>query len=261
MARLDEKIALVTGAGRGIGRAMAVRLAQEGAYVVVADIDRRLAEETVAQVTGLGRKSLALQADVSRRADIEQMVERSVESMGCLDILMNNAGVLRIQEILDITEADWDFVCNVNLKGAFFVMQAVARQMIQQGRGGKIVNTASISGKQPEPYFLHYGVSKAGVISMTKSAAVAFGPHHINVNAICPGTTVTDMSMMAMHARAERNQVPVEEEIQQRVATLPTGRRNQPEDIAAMAVFLASPDADNITGQAYNVDGGAVMIA
>ena len=261
MARLDDKIALVTGAGRGIGRAMAVRLAQEGAYVVAADIDRRLAEETAAQVTGLGRKSLALPADVSRRADIEQMVQRSVESMGRIDILMNNAGVLRIQEVLDITEADWDFVCNVNLKGAFFVMQAVARQMIQQGSGGKIVNTASISGKQPEPYFLHYGVSKAGVISMTKSAAVAFGPHHINVNAICPGTTVTDMSMMALHARAERNRVSVEEEVQRRLAALPTGRRNQPEDIAAMAAFLASAEADNITGQAYNVDGGAVMIA
>ena len=147
---------------------MAVRLAQEGSHVVAADIDRRLAEETAAQVAGLGRKSLALQADVSRRADIEQMVQRSVESMGRIDILMNNAGVLRIQEVLDITEADWDFVCNINLKGAFFVMQAVARQMIQQGSGGKIINTASISGKQPEPYFLHYGVSKAGVISMTK---------------------------------------------------------------------------------------------
>ena len=261
MARLDKKVALVTGAGRGIGRAMAVRLAQEGAHVVVADIDTHLAAETTTQVTALGCQSLALQVDVTRRADIERMVQRSVEGLGRLDILMNNAGVLRIQEVLDITEADWDFVCNVNLKGAFFVMQAVARQMIQQGSSGKIVNTASISGKQPEPYFLHYGVSKAGVISMTKSAAVAFGPHHINVNAVCPGTTVTDMSMMAMHARAERHQVPVEEEIQRRVATLPTGRRNQPEDIAAMAVFLASADADNITGQAYNVDGGAVMIA
>ena len=162
MARLDAKVALVTGAGRGIGRAMAVRLAQEGAHVVAADIDRRLAEETAAQVTGLGRKSLALQADVARRADIEQMVHRSVESMGRIDILMNNAGVLRIQEVLDITEADWDFVCNVNLKGAFFVMQAVARQMIEQGSGGKIVNTASISGQQPEPYFLHYGSVRLG---------------------------------------------------------------------------------------------------
>src|SRR5262249_17857460 len=149
-------------------------------HVVAADIDRRLAEETAAQGTGLGRKSLALQADVSRRADIEQMVQRSVESLGRIDILMNNDGVLRIQEVLDITEADWELACTINLRGALFVIQAVARQMIQQGSGGKIINPASISGKQPEPYFLHYGVSKAGVISMTKSAAVAFGPHHIN---------------------------------------------------------------------------------
>src|SRR4029450_8279498 len=259
MARLEDKIALVTGAGRGIGRAMAVRWRQEGAYVVVADIDRRLAEETAVQVTGLGRKVLALQADVSRRADIAQMVQRSVESMGRIDILMNNAGVLRIQELLDITEEDWDFVCNVNLKGAFFVMQAVARQMIQQGTGGKIVNTASVSGKQPEPFFVHYGVSKAGVISMTKSAAVALGPYHINVNAICPGSTVTNMHLTVTHALAERNNIPVEEMIRRREAALPTGRRNRPEDIAAMAAFLASPDADNITGQAYNVDGGRVM--
>jgi len=261
MTRLADKVALVTGAGRGIGQAMALRLAQEGAHVVAADIEARSAEETARKVTALGRKSLALAVDVTRRSDIDRMVQRSVEAMGRIDILMNNAGVLRIQELLDITEEDWDFVCNVNLKGAFFVMQAVARQMVQQGSGGKIVNTASVSGKQPEPYFLHYGVSKAGVISMTKSAAVALGPHHINVNAVCPGPTVTQMSMMATHAAAERNNISVEEMIKRREAMLPTGRRNQPEDIAAMAAFLASPDADNITGQAYNVDGGLLTIA
>lgn len=260
MARLDEQVALVTGGGRGIGRAMCLRLAQEGAHVIVADIDLRLAEDTAAQVAATGRKRLALQVDVARRADIDRMVQRSVEALGRIDILMNNAGVLRVQDVMEITEADWDFICNVNLKGAFFVMQAVARQMLTQGRG-KIVNTASISGKQPEPYFLHYGVSKAGVISMTRSAAVALGPYHINVNAVCPGTTVTDMSMMAMHGRAERENVSVEDMIARRLALLPTGRRNQPEDIAAMAVFLASSDADNITGQAFNVDGGSVMTA
>jgi NAD(P)-dependent dehydrogenase (short-subunit alcohol dehydrogenase family) len=261
MGRLDEKVALVTGGGRGIGQAMAARLAQEGAHVVVADIDVTLAEATAHQVAALGRKSLALQVDVTRRADIDRMVQRSVETMGRIDILMNNAGVLRIQEMLDITEADWDFVCNVNLKGAFFVMQAVARQMVRQGNGGKIVNTASISGKQPEPIFLHYGVSKAGVISMTKSAAVALGPQHINVNAVCPGPTVTTMAMMAMHARAERENIATEDVVQWRASMLPTGRLNQPEDIAAMAAFLASPDADNITGQSYNVDGGLITIA
>lgn len=258
--RLDDKVALVTGAGRGIGRAMAIRLAQEGAHVVAANIEVQQAEETAAEVAALGRKSLALRSDVTRRADIDCMVQNTVETMGHIDILMNNAGVLGFQGLLDITEDDWDAVCNVNLKGAFFVLQAVARQMIRQGGGGKIVNTASISGKQPE-FFVHYGVSKAGVISMTKSAAVALGPYHINVNAVCPGETVTDMYLASMAFHAARNNIPVEEFIQRREVRIPTGRRSRPEDVAALAVFLASTDADNITGQAYNVDGGLVMVA
>ncbi len=261
MQRLTDKVALVTGGGRGIGRAMCVRLAQEGADVIAADIDANLAAETAGKITELGRRSLALQVDVTGRADIDRMVQRSVQTMGRIDILMNNAGVLRFQDIFDITEADWDFICDVNLKGAFFVLQAVARQMVDQGDGGKIVNTGSISGKQPEPRYVHYGVSKAGVISMTRSAAVALGPHRINVNAVCPGSTVTDMQMTVTHALAERHNISVDEMIRQREAALPTGRRNQPEDIAAMAAFLASPDANNITGQAYNVDGGLIMTA
>ncbi len=261
MQRLTDKVAVVTGAAGGIGQAMVTRLAQEGAHVVVADLDAQLTEQAAARATEQGRQSLALCIDVTQRADIDRLVQRAVETMGRIDVLMNNAGVVRIQEVLEITEADWDFVCDVNLKGAFFVMQAVAQQMIAQGHGGKIINTASISGKQPEPYFLHYGVSKAGVISMTKSAAVAFGPHSINVNAVCPGPTITNMSMAVYHATAERQNIPVEEVIAQREAMLPTGRRNDPEDIAAMAAFLASDDARNITGQAYNVDGGLVTIA
>lgn len=261
MARLTDKVALITGAAGGIGQAMARRLAEEGADIVAADVVARLAEETAGQVADLGRRSLALQADVTRQTDIDRMVQRTVDVMGRLDILMNNAGVLRFQDMFDITEHDWNFVCDVNLKGAFFVMQSAARQMVQQGHGGKIINTASISGKQPEPFFVHYGVSKAGVISMTKSAAVALGPHHINVNAICPGSTVTNMHMTVTHALAERLNVSVEDMIRQRESTLATGRRNQPADIAAMAAFLASADADNITGQAYNVDGGMVMVA
>ncbi len=261
MARLTDKIALVTGAGGGIGQAMIQRLAEEGADVVAVDVDMGFVEATTRVVTGLGRKIETLQVDVTDAAHIDRMIQHVVSTMGRLDILMNNAGVMRFQELQEITEADWDFVCNVNLKGAFFVLQAAARQMILQGGGGKIVNTASVSGKQPEPFFVHYGVSKAGVISMTRSAAVALGTHGINVNAVCPGSTVTNMHLAVTHALAERQDLSLDEMIQKREAALPTGRRNDPSDIAAMAAFLASSDADNITGQAYNVDGGAVMTA
>ena len=260
MERLSNQVALVTGAAGGIGQAMIQRLAQEGADIVAVDIDMAFAADTIRRVNAFGRKIEALQADVTQPADIARIVRHTVDHLGRLDILMNNAGVMRFQEILEITPEDWDFVCNVNLKGAFFVLQAAARQMMAQG-GGKIVNTASVSGKRPEPLFVHYGVSKAGVISMTKSAAEALGPHGITVNAICPGSTVTNMHLAVTHALAERQGIALEDMIAQREASIPTRRRNEPADIAAMAAFLASDDAKNITGQAYNVDGGQVMIA
>ncbi|MBI3328175.1 MAG: SDR family oxidoreductase [Nitrospinae bacterium] len=258
MTRFTDKVVLITGAGRGIGRGMALRFAQEGAHIVAADVELALAESTAAAVKELGRLCLALRVDVTKLADIQRMVAQSIDQFKRIDVLCNNAGVLRFQEMFEITEGDWDFVLNVNTKGVFFVMQAVAREMVKR-RSGKIINTASISGKQPEPHFLHYGVSKAGVIHMTKSAAAVLAPYNINVNAICPGTTVTDMSLMATAGRAKIMGVSVEEAIKTREAQIPIGRRNQPEDIAAMAAFLASPDAEQITGQAYNVDGGLVM--
>jgi meso-butanediol dehydrogenase / (S,S)-butanediol dehydrogenase / diacetyl reductase len=258
MARFTDKVVLITGAGRGIGRAMALRFAQEGAHIVAADIEPALAESTAGAVQELGRQCLCLKADVTRQADIQRLVSQTVEQFTRIDVLCNNAGVLRFQDMFDITEADWDAVLDVNTKGAFFVMQAVAREMVKR-RSGKIVNTASISGKQPEPHFLHYGVSKAGVIHMTKSAAAVLAPFNVNVNAICPGTTITDMSLMATAGRAKLMGVSVDEAIKTREAQIPIGRRNQPDDIAAMAAFLASPDADQITGQAFNVDGGLVM--
>jgi NAD(P)-dependent dehydrogenase (short-subunit alcohol dehydrogenase family) len=258
MARFSDKIVLITGAGRGIGQAMALRFAQEGAAIVAADIEAALAESTASAVQELGRQGLGLQVDVTRQADIQRLVGQTVERFKRIDVLCNNAGVLRFQDMFDITEADWDFVLDVNTKGVFFVMQAVAREMVKR-RSGKIINTASISGKQPEPHFLHYGVSKAGVIHMTKSAAAVLAPYNINVNAVCPGTTITDMSLMATAGRARLMGLSVEEAIKTREAQIPIGRRNQPDDIAAMAAFLASADADQITGQAFNVDGGLVM--
>jgi NAD(P)-dependent dehydrogenase (short-subunit alcohol dehydrogenase family) len=258
MARFTDKVVLITGAGRGIGRAMALRFAQEGASIVAADLEPALAESTAAAVTEIGRQCLGLKVDVTQQLDIQRMVAQAVEQFRRIDVLCNNAGVFKFQDMLDITEADWDFVLDVNTKGAFFVMQAVAREMVKR-RSGKIVNTASISGKQPEPHFVHYGVSKAGVIHMTKSAALVLAPYNINVNAVCPGTTVTDMSLMATAGRAKLMGLSVDEAIKTREAQIPIGRRNQPDDIAAMAAFLASPDADQITGQAFNVDGGLVM--
>jgi NAD(P)-dependent dehydrogenase (short-subunit alcohol dehydrogenase family) len=258
MTRFTDKVALITGAGRGIGRAMALRFAQEGAQIVAADIEPVLAQSTVTAVQELGRPCLGLQVDVTQQSDIQRLMGETMERFKRIDVLCNNAGVLRFQEMFEISEADWDFVLDVNLKGAFFVMQAVAREMVKR-RSGKIVNTASISGKQPEPYFLHYGVSKAGVIHMTKSAAVVLAPCNVHVNAICPGSTTTDMSLLATAGRASLMGVSVEEAIKTREAQIPIGRRNQPDDIAAMAAFLASSDADQITGQAFNVDGGLVM--
>jgi NAD(P)-dependent dehydrogenase (short-subunit alcohol dehydrogenase family) len=258
MTRFTDKIVLITGAGRGIGRAMALRFAQEGAHIVAADIEPALAESTAAAVEELGRQCLPLKVDVAKLADIQNMVTQAVQRFQRLDVLCNNAGVLRFQDMFEITEADWDFVLDVNTKGAFFVLQAVAREMVKR-RSGKIINIASISGKQPEPYFVHYGVSKAGVIHMTKSAAVVLAPYNINVNAICPGTTVTDMSLLATAGRARLMGVSVEEAIKTREAQIPIGRRNQPEDVAALAAFLASPEAAQITGQAFNIDGGLVM--
>lgn len=258
MSRFTDKVVLITGAGRGIGRAMALRFAQEGAHIVAADVEPTLAENTAEAVRELKRQCLALRVDVTKQADIQQMVSQSLTQFQRIDVLCNNAGVLRFQDMFDITEADWDFVLDVNTKGAFFVMQAVAREMIKR-RSGKIINTASISGKQPEPFFVHYGVSKAGVLHMTKSAAVVLAPYNINVNAICPGTTITDMSLMATAGRAKLMGVSIDEAIKTREAQIPIGRRNQPDDIAAMAAFLASSDADQITGQAFHVDGGLVM--
>jgi NAD(P)-dependent dehydrogenase (short-subunit alcohol dehydrogenase family) len=258
MTRFTDKVVLITGAGRGIGRSMALRFAQEGAHIVAADLEPALAESTAGAINEVGRQCLWLKVDVTQQSDIQRMVTQTVERFKRIDVLCNNAGVLRFQDMFDITEADWDFVLDVNTKGAFFVMQAVAREMVKR-RSGKIVNTASISGKQPEPSFLHYGVSKAGVIHMTKSAAAVLAPYNINVNAVCPGTTVTDMSLMATAGRAKLMGVSLQEAIKTREAQIPIGRRNQPEDIAAMAAFLASPDADQITGQAFNVDGGLVM--
>jgi NAD(P)-dependent dehydrogenase (short-subunit alcohol dehydrogenase family) len=255
---LTDQIALVTGAGRGIGKATALTLAREGADLAVADIDGQAAEETSSEIMALGRQSLALQADVGDLQEIDRMVRQAIESFGRIDMLVNNAGVTRRAYIMDLTEEDWDRIHRVNAKGVFFCLQRVAREMIPR-RSGRIINIASIAGKgYAGTSNAAYAASKGAVISLTKIAAQQLGQHNINVNAICPGITNTALSQANVHVRAQEENLTVEEMQRRRIQVIPLGRANEPEDIAAMAAFLASPGARNVSGQSFNVDGGLI---
>ena len=259
MSILQGKVVLVTGAGAGIGRATALAMAEGGANVAAADIDLAAAQRTAGQAAGNQRRAIAIEADCGDVPSIDAMIARTVAELGRLDIIVNNAGVTRYAQIMDLTEMDWDRIHRVNAKGVFFCLQRAAREMIRQGGGGRIINIASISGRgYPGASNAAYAASKGAVISMTWMAAQQLGRHNINVNAICPGVTRTDLGARNAVERAAERGITVAEFEAEQVARIPIGRANQPEDIAAMAVFLASPGARNITGQAYNVDGGLV---
>ena len=256
---LAERVAIVTGAGNGIGNATALALARAGAHVAAADADGRAAKATADTIAALGRPSLALDTDVGDVAAIDQMVSRVMATFGRIDILVNNAGVTRRAYIMDLTEADWERIMRVNAKGVFFCLQRVAREMIPRA-GGVIVNIASIAGKgYAGTSNAIYAASKGSVISLTRIAALQLARHNINVNAICPGTTVTALSEGNVAARAREEGLSVEDMTRRRNAAIPLGRPNDPEDVAALAVFLASPAARNITGQSVNVDGGVIF--
>jgi NAD(P)-dependent dehydrogenase (short-subunit alcohol dehydrogenase family) len=255
---LSDKIALVTGAGQGIGKACALTIATQGADVAVVDINGHTAEQTASEVIALGRKGLALQADVGDVSAIDRMVRQTIDTFGRIDILVNNAGVTRRAYIMDLTEEDWDRIHRVNAKGVFFCLQRVAREMIPR-REGRIVNIASIAGKGYEGTSnAAYAASKGAVISLTKTAAQQLARHNINVNAVCPGVTNTALSQASLEIRAQQEGVSVEEIQRQRAEAIPLRRANEPEDIAAMVAFLGSAGARNITGQSFNVDGGII---
>jgi len=258
MPILQNKVALVTGAGSGIGRATALAMAEAGAMVAAADIDAAAAQRTADQIASNTRRALAVDVDCGDVASIDAMVARTVAELGRLDVIVNNAGVTRYAYIMDLTEADWDRIHRVNAKGVFFCLQRAAREMIRQG-GGRIINIASIAGRgYAGTSNAAYAASKGAVIALTKTAAQQLGRHNINVNAICPGVTRTELGARNAVERAAERGITVAELQAQQEAGIPIGRANQPEDIAAMAVFLASPAARNITGQSYNVDGGLV---
>jgi NAD(P)-dependent dehydrogenase (short-subunit alcohol dehydrogenase family) len=258
MPMLQDKVVLVTGAGSGIGRATALAMAAEGAHVAAADIDFAAAGRTVADIASNHTRAIAIEADCGDVASIDAMVSRTIAEFGQLDVIVNNAGVTRYSTIMDLTEADWDRIHRVNAKGVFFCLQRAAREMIKQG-GGRIINIASISGRgYVGASNAAYSASKGAVIALTMKAALELGKHDINVNAICPGVTRTELSNRNAVGRAAERGITVEELRAEQDAVIPIGRANTPEDIAAMAVFLASPGARNITGQSYNVDGGLV---
>jgi len=255
---LKDKVVLVTGSGAGIGEAIAVAMAEAGAHVVSVDIDGDAAQAAADRAGEFQVKTLAVQADVGKLDDIDRMIQTTIDEFGRLDVICNNAGVTRRAYIMDLTEEDWDRIHRVNAKGVFFCLQRAARQMIEQG-GGCIINTASIAGRgYAGTSNAAYAASKGAVIALTKTASQQLGRHNINVNAICPGVTRTPLSDRNLEIRAQEQGVSIEEALKNHIAPIPIGRANQPEDIAALAVFLASPGARNITGQAYNVDGGLV---
>ena len=256
----EGKVALVTGGGRGIGKAAATKFAEGGADIVIADIDPHTAKDTAEGLSALGVRAVSISLDIGDIGQIESMVYEAVSKLGSVDILFNNAGLTRHISFFDIEEDHWDQINRVNAKGAFFCMQKVANQMVKQARGGRIVNTASIAGKgYRRTSNAAYAASKGAVIAMTHNAASVMAEYDVNVNAICPGIVQTDMLANILSLRSTELGASSEELKAMMTEEIPLGRPNDAEDVAALAVFLAGPGSRNITGQAFNVDGGMIM--
>jgi D-sorbitol dehydrogenase (acceptor) len=254
--KLKDKVAIVTGGARGIGAAICRRYAEEGARVVVTD---RLGHEAAALATEIGNGSFAVPFEVTDRAAIDALVSTVVERAGGIDILVNNAATFDMAPILEITEQSYDTIFAVNVKGLLFTLQAVARQMVTQGRGGRIINMASQAGRRGEALVGVYCASKAAVISLTQSAGLGLIEHRINVNGIAPGVIDTPMwdQVDALFARYEHR--PLGEKKRLVGEAVPYGRMGHPDDLTGAAVFLASDDAEYIVAQTLNVDGGNWM--
>jgi NAD(P)-dependent dehydrogenase (short-subunit alcohol dehydrogenase family) len=248
--RFDGSVAVVTGAGRGMGRAVALRFGREGAKVVVGELNPEHGDEVAEEIRAAGGMATSVAVDVSRPDDVTRLFDEAVRAYGTVDILVNNAGIAVARSILDYTEADWDRQMGVNVKGVFFCSQAAARVMIPKRRG-RIVNFAStsafVSSSHPE---VAYDTSKGAVRQMTVSMAAELAPHGINVNAVAPGTTATEMT---------KTSLATDEGMAWQLARIPMGRVGQPDDIASVVLFLSSPEASYITGHTLVADGGWLL--
>lgn len=246
--RLKDKIALITGSSQGIGRAIAARFAEEGADVVINyNSTAKGAEEALAEVEAAGRRGLIVQADLSKVEDIRRLVNQSIEHFGRLDVLVNNAGLETHAPFWEVTEADYDKVLNVNLKGVFFAAQEMVKHLMATNRRGKIVNISSVHEELPFPNFTAYCASKGGVKMLTRNLAVELGSLGININNIAPGAIETPINTKLLNDPQKLGAL---------LAQVPLGRLGQTRDVASVAVFLASDDADYVTGSTYYVDGG-----
>ncbi|MFZ2099504.1 MAG: L-iditol 2-dehydrogenase [Oricola sp.] len=256
MRRLEGKSALITGAARGIGRAFAEAYVSEGATVAIADINHAGAEETAREI---GDNAYALHLDVTRQASIDAAIRAVEEKTGGIDILINNAALFDLAPIVEITRESYERLFAINVAGTLFTLQAAARSMIARGKGGRIINMASQAGRRGEALVAVYCATKAAVISLTQSAGLDLVRHGINVNAIAPGVVEGEHWVGVDALFAKHEGLKPGEKMKQVGASVPFGRMGRADDLTGMAVFLASPEADYIVAQTYNVDGGNWM--
>jgi len=246
--KLDKKVSIVTGGGRGIGRAVCLALAGEGSDVIITDIASQTAREVSEEIQSMGRRGLPFEMDVSKSDQVKKMVGAALSSFGRIDILVNVAGIFLRSPIEDVSEQDWDKVVAVNLKGTFLCSQAVGKEMIKQG-GGSIVNFASVAAHTPQINLGAYSPSKAGVLLLTKIMAVEWAKYKIRVNALSPGPISTPMTDSIYNTERLKKG---------RAKAVPMDRFGTPEEVAKAVLFLASDDASYITGHALSIDGGAL---
>lgn len=245
--RLQDKVAIITGAAQGIGEACARRFAAEGAKVVVSDIQADKGEQVAASIREAGGEATFQACDVGDKGQAEALVQAAVDAYGRLDVHLNNAAILVAKDFLELTEEDWTSTLRVNLTGFFLAGQAAARQMVAQGEGGAILNMSSINAVVAIPAVAPYTVCKGGVLQLTKSMALALAPHNVRVNAIGPGTIATEMGKTMMADDEARRRV---------MSRTPLGRPGEPDEVARVALFLASDDSSYVTGQTVYCDGG-----
>lgn len=246
--KLEGKVALVTGSSQGIGQAIAGRLAQEGADIVIDYRSHREgAEETLSKVEATGRSGFIIKADLGVVSEVRHLIESGIQHFGKLDILVNNAGIEKNADFWSVSEADYDAVLNVNLKGVFFVTQAFVQHLIETKRTGKIINISSVHEELPFPHFTSYCASKGGVKMMTRNLAIELGPFGITINSVAPGAIETPINTKLLNDP---------EKLGALLKNIPLGRLGKPQDVASVVAFLASSDADYVTGTTFFVDGG-----